>query len=121
KRVFLLNSNPELSSTTSVVAASLTYTFSASTHHLIVAFSAVGAIANNTNTPALMFLGCIVDRSPCVGTQKNPSTTPAGYANVLSNNYPSVAGWDNTVGYTWFTNDLSAGTHTIVIIAAVGN
>jgi len=68
-----------------------------------------------------MFLGCIVDRSPCVGTQKNPSTTPAGYANVLSNNYPSVAGWDNTVGYTWFTNDLSAGTHTIVIIAAVGN
>ncbi len=96
-------------------------------HRLVIDYSSVGAIRNDTVKEALMFLGCFVDGNPCVGTQANPpehdagATVPLGYVNVLSCDFSSCAGWDNAADHVWFTNNLSCGPHTVVIKAAVGN
>jgi len=131
QRVFLFNANPELSSTSTITVASLSVTvgeFDGGSHRLVINYSSVGAIAPDVAANrAVLFLGCFVDGNPCVGTQANPpehdagASVPLGYVNVLSCDYPSCAGWDNGVDHVWFTGELSCGTHTVVIKAAVGN
>ena len=121
RRVFLSNDNVELSSTTEITVASLTYK-SSKEHRLTIDYSSVGAIeADNAADPAILFIGCFVDGNPCVGSQNDPSNTPAGWVNALSCDYPNSAAWDNHVGYVWFTDALQEGSHTVVIKAAVGN
>jgi len=39
----------------------------------------------------------------------------------LSTDFPAFTGWDNSVDHVWYTGKLSAGSHTVVIKAAVGN
>jgi len=134
KKVYLFNNNDEAVSTTTITVATLTVKVGSceeeeSSHHrLVIDYSSVGAIRNDAPPKeALLFLGCFVDGNPCVGTQANPpehdagASVPLGYVNVLSCDYPSCAGWDNAVDHVWFTNNLSCGTHTVVIKAAVGN
>lgn len=121
ERVFLFNDDVELSSTTAITVASLTYK-SSKEHRLTIDYSSVGAIeADNASDPAILFIGCFVDGNPCIGSQNNPSNTPAGWVNVLSCDFPSCAAWDNHVGYVWFTDELEEGSHSVVIKAAVGN
>ncbi|SRR5216683_2584004 len=134
KKVYLFNNNDEAVSTTTITVATLTVKVGSceeeeSSHHrLVIDYSSVGAIRNDAPPKeALLFLGCFVDGNPCVGTQANPpehdagASVPLGYVNVLSCDYPSCAGWDNGVDHVWFTGELSCGTHTVVIKAAVGN
>jgi len=125
QRVFLFNANPELSSTSTITVASLSVTvgeFDGGSHRLVINYSSVGAIAPDVAANrAVLFLGCFVDGSPCVGTQANPATTPAGWVNVLSCDFSSCAQWDNGVDHVWFTGKLSPGSHTVVIKAAVGH
>ena len=121
-KIYFFNDNTELTSTTSVAAASLTYASSATNHRLKIDFTATGAIKNETSNGALLFVGCFIDGTkPCVGNQSDPATTPAGYVNLMSTNYPNHAAWDNGIAYTWWTNSLGSGTHTVTIKAAVGN
>jgi len=125
RQILMNNTNTEVSATTTkVLVGELTYTFS-TRHHLVITFSAVGAVSKGPNsaTPAILFLGCYVDGKPCVGSQNNPTTTPAGWVNTLSTDYSTTgpAAWDNWVGYTWFTTALPAGTHTVVIWVETGN
>ena len=134
KKVFLFNDNDEAVSTTTITVATLSVNVGgceeeeSSHHRLVIDYSSVGAIRNDAPPKeALLFLGCFVDGNPCVGTQANPpehdagASVPLGYVNVLSCDYPSCAGWDNAADHVWFTNNLSCGTHTVVIKAAVGN
>jgi hypothetical protein len=109
-----------------IVAGPLTVTvgeFDAGPHRLVINYSSVGAIEANTATGAILFIGCFVDGTiPCVGTQDDPGTTPAGYVNVLSTDFPGSTAWDNSVDHVWYTaTKLSAGSHTVTIKAAVGN
>jgi hypothetical protein len=125
QRVFLFNADPELSSSSTITVASLSVTvgeFDGGSHRLVINYSSVGAIAPDVAANrAVLFLGCFVDGSPCVGTQANPSTTPAGWVNVLSCDFSSCAQWDNSADHVWFTGKLSPGSHTVVIEAAVGH
>ena len=125
-RTFVFNDKPELSSTgTIVVSGPQTVTvgeFDGAPHRLLINYSSVGAIEG---PGAILFIGCFVDGPPpipCVGTQADPSTTPAGWVNVLSTDFPGSTAWDNSVDHVWYTaTKLSAGTHTVTIKAAVGN
>ena len=126
-KTFVFNDKPELSSTgTIVVSGPKTVTVGDVDnlpHRLVITYSSVGAIEANTATGAILFIGCFVDGTiPCVGTQADPGTTPAGYVNVLSTDFPGSTAWDNSVDHVWYTaTKLSAGTHTVTIKAAVGN
>jgi len=126
-RTFVVNANPELSSTSTItVAGPLTVTVGdvdGASHRLVINYSSVGAIEANTATGAILFIGCFVDGTiPCVGTQADPGTTPAGYVDVLSTDFPGSTAWDNSVDHVWYTaTKLSACTHTVTIKAAVGN
>ncbi len=125
-KTFVFNDKPELSSTgTIVVSGPQTVTvgeFDGAPHRLLINYSSVGAIEG---PGAILFIGCFVDGPPpipCVGTQADPSTTPAGWVNVLSTDFPGSTAWDNSVDHVWYTaTKLSAGTHTVTIKAAVGN
>jgi hypothetical protein len=148
KKVFLFNDNPELCAGSPnsvavaagcpiapITVASLTVKVGdgeeeeGSKHRLVIDYSSVGAITPagqlSTNPKATLFLGCFVDGSPCVGTQTDPATVPAGWVNVLSCNFTAdittCAQWDNGVDHVWYTGFLSPGTHTVVIKATVGN
>ncbi len=125
-KTFVFNANAELSSTTTITVATLPVTvggFEAvpASHRLVINYSSVGAIQAATATPALLFIGCFVDGIACVGSQADPGTTPAGYVNVLSTDFPGSTAWDNSVDHVWYTAKLSPGAHTVVIKAAVGN
>lgn len=140
KKVFLYNNNDEAISTTTTTVATLVVKVGSGEeeeggahHRLVVDFSSACAIQPTNANPlnkALMFIGCFVDGNPCVGSQANPpehndgNPVPSGYINVLScdfTNPATCAQWDNSCNHVWYTNELSKGTHTVVIKAAVGN
>ena len=70
-KVFLYNADAELSSTDEIVVATLKYSWP-KRHRLVIDFSSVGAITQSTMTSALLYLGCDVDGTACIGTQSNP-------------------------------------------------
>ena len=116
------NNNAEVSSSTGLTVAVLNTNYTKSMHRLLIDYSSVGAIsATNSGSPALFYLGCFVDGNPCIGQNDDPATTPDGYVNPLSCNYPSCASWDSDVSHVWFTKPLAPGVHHVVIKAAVGN
>jgi hypothetical protein len=125
-KVFLFNADAELSSTDEIVVATLKYSWP-KRHRLVIDFSSVGAITQSTMTSALLYLGCDVDGTACIGTQSNPPGAPAGWVNALScetlaGQGPggSCAQWDSHVGYVWFSRNIEAGTHTVQVKASVG-
>lgn len=136
-RTFVFNADPELCAASTVVvgtgcqvASPITVAtkvvtvggFDGASHRLVINYSSVGAIQASGASPALLFIGCFVDGTACVGTQSDPAGIPAGYVNVLSTNFPGQTGWDNSVDHVWYTAaKLSPGPHTVVIKAAVGN
>ena len=135
KKVYLYNNNDEAVSATTATVATLAVKVGSGEeeggghHRLVVDFSSACAIQPDS-TSALMFIGCFVDGKPCVGSQANPpehntgNPVPSGYINVLSCDFTvldTCAQWDNSCNHVWYTNELSKGTHTVVIKAAVGN
>jgi hypothetical protein len=125
-KVFLFNDDAEVSSTDEIIVATLKYSWP-KRHRLVIDFSSVGAITQSTDNQALLYIGCDVDGTACIGTQSNPPGAPAGWVNALSCNTvgpPLGPGgscaWDSHVGYVWFSRNIEAGTHTVQVKASVG-
>src|SRR5712691_617504 len=82
--VFLFNNNSELSANNQIIVAQINY-FLGVPHRLTIDFSSVGAIeALSASNPALLYIGCFVGPTPCIGSQANPPGVPAGWVNALS-------------------------------------
>ena len=92
-RVFLFNEDDELvsESGTEITVASLTYR-SSKRHRLVIDYSSVGSLVPvDIANPALLFIGCFVDKMPCIGSQTNPPDTPEGWVNALSCNFAGLS------------------------------